>query len=110
MHSWTALRAVGCYVYRLAAINVEALDARSRRVAQANRIGSLHKRALVAAFNECEPTWSAEQKICRAGATALAGIGAGEENEARFVETGCYRDWIGAVGGVHVIREADRRK
>src|SRR5262249_24564949 len=86
--SWTAFRTVNRDIHRLAAVDCKALDARSSRIAQANRIGPLDECALLAAVDECEPARSIEQKICRAGTHAVVGVGAGKENEARLVETG----------------------
>src|SRR5712692_4437006 len=61
--SWRALRAEGRDDDRLAAIDVEALDARPRRIAQADRFGALHEGALLAPVDECEAARPAEQEI-----------------------------------------------
>src|SRR5262249_54025883 len=104
--SWTAFRTVNGDIDRLAAVDCKALDARSSRIAQADRIGPLDECALLAAVDECEPARSIEQKICCAGTHAVVGVGAGKENEARLVETGRHGDGIGATPAAHIIGKA----
>src|SRR5215467_9482547 len=108
--SWTAFRTVNRDIHRLAAVDCKALDARSSRIAQANRIGPLDECALLAAVDECEPARSIEQKICRAGTHAVVGVGAGKENKAGLVKTGRHGDGIGATRAAHIIGKTHRGK
>jgi hypothetical protein len=53
-------------------------------MAQADGISRLDEGALLAALDEREPAWSAEQEIRRRRTDAVVGIGARKENEARL--------------------------
>src|SRR5258708_8214674 len=89
---------------RSGAVDVEALDARAGRIAKADRIGALDECALLTAVDECKPARSAEQKIRRAGADAVVGVGARKENEARLMKAGRYPHRAAPTRPSHLLR------
>src|SRR5262249_36410965 len=82
-----------------AVVDVDALDARARRIAQAERLGALREGALLARLDQGEATIAAAaaQRFRGTGAVGELRVGAHQEHEARLVIAGRRHHLVVAI-------------
>src|SRR5262249_31797362 len=110
--SWIAFGAVDGDGDRPAAADIDAVEPLPLGVAQAERLGALRERALLARLNEREPAAAAVEEIGSAGAgEGMPHLGAGQGGPARLlVAGGCDLRIVAARRVADVFRQVVRRK
>src|SRR5271169_958364 len=91
---------------RPAGADVEAVDARSAGVLQADRFGTQRKGALLAVLDEGEAAGTAIEEIGGAGSIGQTGLGPGKKHQARLLIAGAGGERTPATG---IVQHAGQR-